>query len=372
MNSTALTPALPPAFSAAGAPVISRRRRTLPLVVSLASLLAATVAAWFAWPAAGRESTDSAFVDGHRVALAAQAAGRVNAVLVDDNQHVAAGQVLLRLDPADYAVKLDLAEAARAQADGALAHARAQLPVTTAAARAAAAQVRIAAAGARKAADDLARYRQLSDDAVSRQMLDAAQTQADVAAAQLDAAREAAAAAEAQIALAHTAIVTAEAAVRAATAQVAQARLTLSYCEVKAPVAGWITRKSVEPGNLIAVGQPLLNLVTDDVFVTANFKETQLAHLRPGQPATFTVDSYPGVVFTGHVDSRMAGTGSAFALLPPENATGNFVKVVQRIPVKIVFDQATLDRRPRLAVGMSVIATVDVAATPATPVVANR
>jgi membrane fusion protein (multidrug efflux system) len=352
-----------PTAPASAVPQSPRRSGRVAAIITGALLVTAGLA-WLGWSSRATESTDSAFVDGHRVVMAAQASGRVSDVLVDDNQHVTAGQVLLRIDPADYAVKLEQAQAARAQAEGALAHARAQLPVIESGARQAAAQVKIAAANARRTADDLHRYQGLSENAVSKLVLDAASTQVDVGEAQLDAARQAAAGAVAQIALARTAITTAEASVAAAAAQVAQARLNLSYCEIKAPVAGYVTRKTVEAGNIIQSGQPLLNLVTDDRFVTANFKETQLTHLLSGQPATITVDTFPGLTFKGRVESRMAGTGSAFALLPPENATGNFVKVVQRIPVKIVFDHADNARLPGSALGMSVIATVDVSAPP--------
>jgi membrane fusion protein (multidrug efflux system) len=351
-----------PAFTPA-APSGPSRRPAL-IIAGAAALVVGLATLWYFQSSAGRESTDSAFIDGHPVALAAQVFGRVSDVLVDDNQLVKAGQVVLRIDPADYQVKLDQAEAAKAQAESALAHARAQLPVIEATARQAAVQVKVAEANAHKTADDLHRYRELSENAVSRLVLDAAATQETVSSAQVDASRETAAAAAGQIALGETVIAAAEATVRAATAQVAQARLALSYCELKAPVSGYVTRKSVESGNLIQIGQPVLNLVTENLYVTANFKETQLTHLSPGQPVDITVDTFPGLTFKGRVDSRMAGTGSAFALLPPENATGNFVKVVQRVPVKIVFDREESSRLPKLALGLSVIATVHVSETP--------
>lgn len=350
------------AVSTPAAPGGPSRRPAL-VIAGAVAFLVGLATLWYFESSKGRESTDSAFVDGHRVALAAQVSGRVSDVLVDDNQLVKAGQVVLRIDPADFQVKLDQAEAAKAQAESGLAHARAQLPVIEATARQADAQVKVAEANAHKTTDDLHRYRQLSENAVSRLVLDAAATQETVGNAQVDAAREGAAAAKGQIALGETAIATAEANLRAATAQVAQARLALSYCELKAPVSGYVTRKGVERGNFIQMGQPLLNLVTEDLYVTANFKETQLTHLSPGQPVDITVDTFPGITFTGRVDSRMAGTGSAFALLPPENATGNFVKVVQRVPVKIVFDREETSRLPKLALGLSVIATVNVSGT---------
>jgi membrane fusion protein (multidrug efflux system) len=349
----------------------ARRHSKLVTAIVLAGLAGGVVLGGIGWSSAGRESTDSAFVDGHRVAVATQAAGRVSEILVDDNQRVEAGQVLLRIDPADYDVKLQQAEATRAQAAGALAQARAQLPVTEAVALQAQAQVKVAEANARKNASDVQRFHRLSDDAMPRIALDAAETQSVASDAQLDAARHAAAAAKAQVGFARAAIGTAEANVRAAEAQVALARLARSYCELKAPVAGFVARKSVERGNFVQIGQPVLNLVQEDVFVTANFKETQLTHLQPGQPATLTVDTFPGVIFHGRVESRMAGTGSAFALLPPENATGTFIKVVQRVPVKIVFDAANRAQLTRLVVGLSVIATVDVHASSAKQLSSN-
>ncbi|MEO6994774.1 MAG: HlyD family secretion protein [Lacunisphaera sp.] len=351
------------AISTPAAPSGHSRRPAL--IILGAALVVGLAALWYFQSSSGRESTDSAFVDGHRVALAAQVSGRVSEVLVDDNQLVNAGEVVLRIDPADYQVKLDQAEAAKAQAESALAHARAQLPVIQAIARQAAVQVKVAEANAHKTADDLHRYRELSENAVSRLVLDAAATQETVSSAQVDAAREGAAAAAGQIALGETAITAAEATVRAASSQVAQAHLALSYCELKAPVTGYVTRKSVERGNFIQMGQPVLNLVTKDLYVIANFKETQLTHLSPGQPVDITVDTFPGLTFKGRVGSLMSGTGSAFALLPPENATGNFVKVVQRVPVKIVFDREELSHLPKLALGLSVIATVNMNQTPA-------
>jgi membrane fusion protein (multidrug efflux system) len=145
-----------------------------------------------------------------------------------------------------------------------------------------------------------------------------------------------------------------------AKAAVEAARLQLSYTKVVAPQAGYATQKSVEVGAYVAVGQPLLVLVTDQMFVLANFKETQLTHMRPGQPVTIRVDAYPGVEFHGHVDSIQAGTGPTFSLFPPENATGNFVKIVQRVPVKIVFDEPP-DPDHRLVLGLSVQPRVRIA-----------
>ncbi len=145
-----------------------------------------------------------------------------------------------------------------------------------------------------------------------------------------------------------------------AEAEAAQARLNLSYTKIYAPISGHVTRKSVEVGTHVQVGQPLLALVDPDIWVLANFKETQLAKMQPGQPATVTVDTHPGVKFAAHVDSLQRGSGARFSLLPPENATGNYVKVVQRVPVKIVFDDLKQIEQYELGPGMSVVPTVKI------------
>ncbi len=147
-----------------------------------------------------------------------------------------------------------------------------------------------------------------------------------------------------------------------AEAQLEEASLQLSYTKIVSPVAGYVTRKTVEEGDFVQGGEALMAVVPPDVWVTANFKETQLTRMRPGQPVTITVDTFPDVTFTGHVDSIQHGTGARFSLLPPENATGNFVKVVQRVPVKIVFDQTNLLKRYPLVLGLSAYPEVDVAA----------
>jgi membrane fusion protein (multidrug efflux system) len=337
---------------------LGKRARAL-LSAAAGTLLVTAWGFWMAgWIKPGCEVTDDAYVDGHIVSVAPQVAGRVMEVLVDDNQRVEADQVLARIDPAEYQVKLDQALAAQALAEGQFNQATAQLPVTQAMAAQARAQVKVAEANAEKATGDLVRYRQLSGNAISKITLDSADTQHTATMAQVDAARQSAEAATAQIELSRAAIATAQANLKAAAAQVAQARLNLSYCEIRAALPGYVTRKGVERGNYISVGQPVMSLVPQRVYLTANFKETQLAHIRTGLPVTFTVDAYPGMIWHGHVDSVMNGTGSAFALLPPENATGNFVKVVQRVPVKILLDDENNDALHRLTPGMSVVPEV--------------
>ena len=315
----------------------TRRRRVMLIAGAAVALSAVGIGArYYVW-ALHHESTDDAFIDGHIVHVAPQVGGRVRRVFVTDNQPVRAGHLLVEIDPADFRVKLDQAIASWAAARGRLAQARAGLAVAEASQAQAAADVVAARADADNAAADLARYRATTTGAVSRQAVDAASTTAARMAAQLVVAQKRTAAAEAQIELARSQIEAADADVGAAGAAVEQARLQLSYTKIRAAEAGRVTTKNVEPGNYVQIGQELLALVSDDVWVTANFKETQLAHMRPGQPVAIYVDAY-GHDFHGRVDSVQAGSGARFSLLPPENATGNYVKVVQRVPVKIVFD----------------------------------
>jgi len=371
------------------------RARTLPrfALVGLALVLvAAGVVAWEYFSV--RESTDDAQVDAHVSPVAARVGGTVLEVLVKENERVEAGTVLARIDPRDYEVAVERARAdlAESQASARAAHTNVPLTSTTATAQARAAESELAGAEARLAAaraalqEAEARARQLSEDAerlapllakdeVSRQQHDAAATAAstavasrEAAAAQVAAAEKATEAARARLAQARTSreqigIVSARA--DSATAKVAvsqaaldQAELNLSYTEVRAPTGGVVSRKAVEVGQVVQPGQPLMAIVNlDDVWVTANFKESQLGNMRPGQRAVISVDAYDGRKYEGRVDSIAAATGARFSLLPPENATGNFVKVVQRVPVKIVFDEGQ-DPDHLLRPGMSVEPTV--------------
>jgi membrane fusion protein, multidrug efflux system len=332
----------PPLPDDLAAPRPRRRRR---LLLGLVVLLAiAVIAGGVVWWLNARNwvSTDDAFIDVHMVQVSPQVAGRVKAVLVDDNQEVKVGQPLVKLDPADFQARLDQAVANQANAAGQLDQTRAQLAVSQANLDEARAQVGVAEATSNNATINLKRDQELvrmGSIALSHQQLDNDTATANSDAANLAAAKQKAAAAEAQLALNKTQIATAETGVRAAAAQTEQARLNLSYTEIRASLAGRIASKSVAVGDYVQVGQKLMALVPDEVWVTANFKETDLDHMRVGQPVDIYVDAYAGKVFHGHVDSFQAGSGAVFSLLPPENATGNYVKVVQRVPVKIVFDQ---------------------------------
>jgi len=379
------------------------------------------VAVWL-WLTAGRESTDDAQVDAHVTQIAPRISGTVTKVAVKDNQLVDAGAVLVELDPRDYQVAVDKTRAELADAEASAIAAQNNVPITSTtaasnvttargsitqaqggiagaereldAARArlvtAQARVREAEANAAKSSRDVERLQGLlAKDEVSQQQFDTLVATAAAQKAAADSARSQVAEAEAGIRVAeskltqaragaeqaHAELQTAEtgpqqvnamkaraaaaaAHVQQARANLAQAELNLQYAVLKAPASGIASRKGVNPGQVVQVGQPLLALVgIDDVWVTANFKETQLKDIRAGQRATITVDALGGRVFKGKVDSIAGATGSRFSLLPPENATGNFVKIVQRVPVKIVLD-AGQDPDHLLRPGMSVTPTV--------------
>jgi membrane fusion protein (multidrug efflux system) len=300
--------------------------------------------------------TDDAYVDVVSEQASPQIAGRVLQVLVNDNQDVQVGDPLVEIDPADYQSSLDQAMAVRAQADAQLAEANAQLAVYAAQVEVARANLGTAAANSTNANRDLARYRNLQSinpGAVSAQQLDSAVTAATSAAAQLTAAQKSVAAAQAQEGYARSQGVAARAGIGSADAQVREAQLMLSRASVKARISGRIARKTVSPGNYVTAGAPLMVIVPREVYLTADFKETQLNHMRPGQPVRIKIDAYPDLKLTGKVDSVEAATGQTFSLIPAENATGNWVKIVQRVSVKIVFDQLPDDPGRRLAPGMS-------------------
>ena len=312
------------------------------------------------------QSTDNAQVDGHIVPVLAKVGGYVKAVSVSENDHVNAGQPLVQLNDEDYVVRLQQAQAdlAAAEATGGSSGfaGQAQAQVQSAAGQRAAldAQIGAARANANKADADLARARELATkQIISKQMLDAAQAQADVAHANLLAAERQASAAGGTVNTAEAGVRVASARTLAARAAAANAQLQLDYTHITAPAAGEVSRKQVEVGQLVNPGQPLMSIVADTgVWVTANFKETQLAKIHPGQPVEFSVDAYGGCVAEGKVASVSGATGAKFALLPPDNATGNFTKVVQRVPVRIAVTKPCGGNRP-LRPGLSVDVHVD-------------
>ncbi len=300
------------------------------------------------------ESTDDAFIAGHVVSIAPRIAGQVTAVHVLDNQLVRSNELLIEIDPADYAITVAQKQSAAVSQDAnfrtiiagvELMHAK--VATAAASARKARADADAAESTAKKAQADFDRAQNLvKEKTISSQEYDGAlaantKAQADLKSAQENADEETSKVDEAQKQL-EAAFAEKEMAFSQfseAQTNVAAAKLNLSYTKIFAPAAGRVTRKAVEPGDYLQVGQQIMSIVPAEVWVIANFKESQLDAMRAGQPATVDIDALGGRAFAAHVDSIQAGSGAQFSLLPPENATGNFVKVVQRVPVKIVFDE---------------------------------
>jgi len=329
------------------------RRRYLRISAIIAVLAVGLAVGIYYWQfMAPYESTDDAFIEANVTMIAPQVAGRVVRLRVDDNQEVRQGDVLLEIDPSDYQAKLDQARANLAAAKSQLEQANAQLAVDQAKVGEEKANVAATEAEAKRAATDLKRYQAVGPLAVSQSQLDLAAAQGSSAAAGVQVARSKELAAEAWVSLDNANLQTAAAEIQRNAAAVRQAELDLSYTRVTAPVEGRVTARTVEPGAYVQPGQALLTVVPQRLWVVANFKETQLAHMRPGQPVNIRVDAYPQLRLKGKVDSLQKGSGARFSLLPPENAVGNYVKVVQRVPVKIVFDQP-LPANLNLAPGMS-------------------
>jgi membrane fusion protein (multidrug efflux system) len=389
---------------AAAATRRTRGKRPFIVLAALAVIVLGGIGV-YAWMTAGRESTDDAVVEADVVPITARVAGVVATLMAHDNQQVKKDQILLQLDAKDFAAKLAQARAelqtataqaaaghaqeqvVRATASGGLRGAEAQVSGATSAVQTADAQVTAAEAAVRraeaeatKAEHDLARARQLvASDAIARQQLDAAQAAYDTAQAALTqaranvtAAREAKRTAESrvgearahvtesapvseQIAAAHANAQLADARVAAAQAAVQLAELQLSYTNVVAPDDGLVTQLSAREGGLVQPGQPLAQLVPNQTYVVANFKETQIERMRPGDRAEVRIDAYSDRTFPATVESLAGGTGARFSVVPPDNASGNFVKVVQRVPVRLKW--ASEPDVP-LKAGLSVTVTV--------------
>jgi membrane fusion protein (multidrug efflux system) len=343
-------PAKPPA----------RPRKPLYVAAAVVLLLVAAGGAALWWlEARNYESTDDAFIDARQFVVAPKIGGYVANVAVRDNQHVDTGALLVRIDPRDYEVALKQAEAQVAEARAKVDNVAAQIEAQQAQINQVEAQVAQAAAALEFARQQDQRYQTLSAKGAGS-LEKAQQAHADLGQKQAnhEAAKAAVAVARRQIDVLNTQKTSAEAGLAAAEAARQKARLDLEYTDVKAAQPGRIARLSAAEGQLAQPGQALMMFVPDRVWVTANFKETQITDMRPGQPVEVSIDAYPQRTLKGHVDSIQSGSGTAFSLLPAENATGNFVKVTQRIPVKIVFDEVPEDIV--LGPGMSVVPEVKV------------
>lgn len=338
-------------------------------VILIILLIAAGAGAYY-YTQRGEVSTDNAAIDGRTVVISPKVQGYVKALHIQDNQMVKAGDVLLEIDPTDYIIRRDRAQAALAAAQAAANASRSNLATATVAAPsgidAAAAQVASAQATWERALADRQRMENLySAGASSRQQLDQAIATEKSERSTLDKLRadlRSANTAPSVIAAAKDTSEQLNAQVQQAKVDLAQAENDLANTKIIAPMDGRITKRSVETGSYVQAGQQLTSLVGTELWVTANFKETQLEHMHPGQPVDIRIDAFPNVKLQGKVESLQSGTGSHFSLFPAENATGNFVKIVQRVPVKIVFDNAP-DENLHLGPGMSVIPTVHTEST---------
>lgn len=334
-------------------------------IIILAIVVIAAAAGIFHWISTrGEVETDDAAIEAHVTPIAPKVPGYIVELNIDDNQHVKKGDILLKIDPRDYQAALDLANAQLKAAESNLIAGQHNFNSTSVSApsnlESAQSQVTSSAAELKNAQQTLRRLQNLTDAARSRQSLEDAQAAEKQARANFEdsnAKLKSAETAPDAIAASEAQVKQLEAAVDQTKAQVQMAQNDLDDTIVRAAEDGRVTRKNVEIGTYVQTGQQLSTLVSDEVWVIANYKETQLDGMKPGQPVDIKIDAYPDTTFKGKIDSVQSGTGARFSLFPPENATGNFVKIVQRVPVKIVFTEKPGEQFP-IGPGMSVIPTV--------------
>lgn len=348
---------------AGGAPPRTPPNKRVLAVVGMIALVALGAGGRMWYRSHHYVETENAYVTGRVHQVSSRVAGVVTRVLVDDNQLVKAGDTLAELDPADHAVRIEQIEAQVASVQQQVSQADAQIEQVRAQAAAAGAQVKQSEAQLLRARQDAERFGQLYNEtmkAVSKAEVDASSAARAAAVADLAARRDNAVAARAQIGAAEAGRDVLKAQVKVLQAQLKDARQQLAYNRIVAPVDGRVGRRSVEVGARVQPGQAMLAVVEDNVWVVANFKETQLAGLAPGQLVSLEVDALPEHHLVGRVDSFAPASGNQFALLPADNATGNFTKIVQRVPVKIVLDPQDVKKYAgRLVPGMSVVAEVE-------------
>lgn len=304
--------------------------------------------------------TDDAQIDGDVSPVVARVGGYVDSIFFEENTHVNAGQVLVKIDDRDYKVKLEQALSAQKGASAGVNVGESQIIATAANSSGARAQAESAAARLEKANKDYARYANLvQDGSITQQQFDQAKSDRDVAAATYRAAQDQYKAAQEQVGTSRNQLTVTNVGVTQRQADVDFAKLQLSYTTVTAPSGGITSKKNIQLGQLVQAGQTLFNIVNDNsLYITANFKETQLTNMKNGQKVDIEVDAFPDMKLHGEVYNFSPATGAKFSLLPPDNATGNFVKVVQRIPVKIKInaDKETMAKlRPGMSVNVSVI-----------------
>ena len=365
MNSSVAREAVP-AEKPAVADKLRKPRKTRIAVAMAAGALVVAAAIGYAVLSAGKVSTDDAYTDGRAITVAPHVAGYVSALEVTDNQFVHQGQILVRIDCSDYLAARDQAKGVLESADGQLAAAQTALdlakvtyPAQFAAARA---QLATERADLFKAQTEFQRQHTIPKDATTAHDVDFATAAQHAAVGQVAAALAQERMAEPvslNIAQAQARVEQLSGEVERARGDLEQAQLNIGWCDITAPQDGWVTKRQVEKGDYLQVGQEIFAIVSPEVWVTANFKENQLTRMRPGQKVSIRVDAYPRLKLEGHVDSLQLGSGARFTAFPAENATGNFIKIVQRVPVKIAIDSG-LDPRLPLALNLSVEPTVEV------------
>jgi len=335
------------------------KRRLLVFFLLVATIALALLGHWY-FKGRFYESTDNAYVQGEITRISSQLGARIEAVAVADNQHVHPGDLLVRLETADFELAVQRARAALATREAE--HAQAESRLTQQASLIAAGQAQVAANQATfdRSRLDLSRAEKLRKPGfVSEERVTTLAADSHVAGSQVDKARADLQSQRQQVNALSAELKRLDAQIANARADLAQAELNLTRCEIRAPISGTIGQRSARDGQVVQAGAYLLSIVPDeDIWVQANFKETQIGRMQPGQRAELVFDSYPDTPIEGRVDSLFAASGAQFSLLPPDNATGNFTKVVQRIPVKLTF-RADNPLHGRIRPGMSVTATVD-------------
>ncbi|MBK0383107.1 HlyD family secretion protein [Pedobacter sp. SD-b] len=304
--------------------------------------------------------TDDAQIDGDISPVVSRVGGYIDSIYFEENQHVNAGQLLVKLDDRDYKIKLEQAQAGKQSALANVNVSETVVSSTSANIATARANVNAASARAEKASKDFVRYQNLiKDGSITQQQFDQAKAEKETASAQLEAAKAQFAAAQKQVNTSESQVSAANSNISSRTADIDFAKLQLSYTKITAPSSGIVSNKNIQIGQLIQPGQSLFAVVNDNsLYVKANFKETQLEKLKEGQLVDVVVDAYPDVDLKGHIYNFAPATGAKFSLLPPDNATGNYVKVIQRVPVKIKLEKNKI--LDKLRPGMSVKASVHI------------
>ncbi len=334
------------------------------LLVFVLVLVAGGSSYW--WLTRNEVSTDDAYTAGRTITVASHVSGYVTELDVNDNEYVHEGQVLVRIDPRDYQASRDRAQASVDQAEGQLASAKFSVEVSKqnfpGQLKQAQGQLLLAQAQEFRAETDYKRQHTVARAATTQQQVDystAALEQAKAQVLQAEGQLQQASPVKPQIGTQQTRVTQQAGTLEQAKADLEQADLNLGWTVIRAAHDGWIAQRNVERGSYLQTGQSVFSIVEPEIWISANFKETEITRLRPGQPVRIDVDAYPSMKLRGHVDSIQRGSGAAFSTFPPENATGNFVKIVQRVPVKVVIDEG-LDPLLPLPLGASVEPTVDV------------